>query len=491
VQGHALLNAESLVALSFLLAVFLRSKNRSDFSRDVAPTRYVPMFLALCCAILLVYWPLLDAPFVYDDYTHITDARNSTWQTILDSFGPVEHKPGLFFRPFGFFIYWLNYLVAGTDPRMWHASSMILHASCSCLLFALCRELGLSNAGSFGAALLFTLSGAATEGVAWIDGRFDPTATFFVLLSLLCLCRYLASGRSAWMASACVAGISAVLSKESAFCLPLLAGCLWFFRPADQEKRRLIIGCAFLASVAVAVFVYRYWALGGIGGYRTAEGGVNIGQFSAVRMLNAVLVRDWTILFFPINWSRAPGTLLTAFVYSAPIALAACAWRARLPRRILLGCLALTVAAALPVQHLILFGADLANTRIIYLLAVGWAVLWGVIFTAIPPAGWRTLAMAWVIAWNVLMLHHNLGFWLRVPAEARAVCEAFGISISGSGGHVVVGGLPQKKDGVVFLANGFPECVAMNSNAPASRISVTGEPNYMWDWSTGRVKERK
>ena len=53
----------------------------------------------LCGMILLVYWRVLGAPFLYDDYTHIDDARRADWPTILAAFGPVEHPPGLFFRP--------------------------------------------------------------------------------------------------------------------------------------------------------------------------------------------------------------------------------------------------------------------------------------------------------------------------------------------------------------------------------------------------------
>ena len=70
------------------------------------------------------------------------------------------------------------------------------------------------------------------------------------------------------------------------------------------------------------------------------------------------------------------------------------------------------------------------------------------------------------------MLRHNLGFWLRVPEQAREVCIEFARGIAGTEGPVEVGDLPQRKDGVVFLANGFPQCVEMNSNVPASRIIV-------------------
>jgi hypothetical protein len=228
--------------------------------------------------------------------------------------------------------------------------------------------------------------------------------------------------------------------------------------------------------------------LGGIGGYRDAAGEVTIGQFPTLRVLNALFVRDWTILFFPVNWSTLPGGILSTFLFVAPVALAACVWSTRVPRRVFLGCVTLTAAAALPVQQLLLIGTDLGNTRVVYLLLVGWAILWGAIFTAIVSIRWRALAMAWMLVWHVLMLRHNLAFWLRVPVEAREICTMFARTVSENEGQAVVGGLPQKKNGVLFLANGFPQCVAMNSDLPSSRVSVYGSANFIWNDAMGRIE---
>jgi hypothetical protein len=488
--GHALLNTEGITAVAFLVLVFMRSRPGEFGQRQgEGPNRYAAVALALFATILIAYWGIFGAPFLYDDFTHIADARNSTWWTVLSAFGPVEHKPGLFFRPFGFLVYWLNYLWAGTDPRKWHFASMILHGTSCSLLFALCRELRLSWPGSLGAAFLFALNASSAEAVAWIDARFDPMATCFVLASLLCVCRFLQSGRGAWILAASVAGTCAMLSKESAFFLTLLVVCLGFFRPRE-EYRRLSIACGCLVALAATLFAYRWWALGSVGGYRSAGGELDIVRFHPVQTVNAILVRDWTLLFFPLNWSSPPGRALTFFLVCTPIVFAACAWWARLPRRVFLGSVALTLAAALPVQHLLLIGTDLSGARIVYLLSIGWAVLWGGLFSAIARVQWRALAMAWMLVLHTLMLRHNLAAWIRVPEEANRVCAAFARSTSVTQEQVVVSGLPSKKSGVVFLANGFPECVAMNGLVPRKRIQVQDGPgaNFAWNESSGRVE---
>jgi hypothetical protein len=345
------------------------------------------------------------------------------------------------------------------------------------------------------AALLFALNASSAETVSWIDARFDLMTTSLVLGSLLCFCRFLESGRRVWILAALPIGACAMLSKESAFCLPLLAACLWFFYPEGgrdepDQRRRWWTGCAWLAGVAVALFAYRWWALGGVGGYRTSPGQVDLGRFHPIHTLNALALRDWAILFFPLNWSAPPGALLRIFLISTPIVLAACAWWARIPRRVFLGSIALTLAAALPVQHLLLIGTDLSGSRVVYLLSVGWAILWGNLVSAIPRAHWRALAIAWMLALEALMLHHNLAEWTTVPFEAHNVCVAFAETVRSTTEPVVVSGLPVKKRGVVFLHGGFPECVEMNGGIPLGRIQVRDGPgaNYFWNDLSGRIE---
>jgi hypothetical protein len=493
--GHALLNTESFVALAFLILVFLRSRPGQIGPRERDHSRYAVVTLTLCAIVLAAYWSILDTPFLYDDYTHITDAAHSTLRTVLSAFGPVEHKPGLFFRPFGFFVYWLSFLWAGAHPRSLHVSSLVFHAASCFLLFALCRRLRITWTGSVAAALLFALNASSAETVSWIDARFDLMTTSLVLGSLLCFCRFLESGRRVWILAALPIGACAMLSKESAFCLPLLAACLWFFYPEGgrdepDQRRRWWTGCAWLAGVAVALFAYRWWALGGVGGYRTSPGQVDLGRFHPIHTLNALALRDWAILFFPLNWSAPPGALLRIFLISTPIVLAACAWWARIPRRVFLGSIALTLAAALPVQHLLLIGTDLSGSRVVYLLSVGWAILWGNLVSAIPRAHWRALAIAWMLALEALMLHHNLAEWTTVPFEAHNVCVAFAETVRSTTEPVVVSGLPVKKRGVVFLHGGFPECVEMNGGIPLGRIQVRDGPgaNYFWNDLSGRIE---
>jgi hypothetical protein len=447
-------------------------------------------------AVALAFAPILRTPFLYDDYTHITDASRFTWRSVAQQFGAVTGH-GLFFRPVGFFFYWLNYLWAGANPTWWHASSVALHACCSCLTYALCREVGVSRRASLVGALLFGLSGVSAEAVAWIDARFDLMTTALVLGSLIFVCRYAATARTAWLAGALAASTCAMLSKESGFCLPFLIASLALLR--DRKDWARIGRAASLAGVlAVVLFAYRWWAIGGIGGYSGAAGGLNIVHFNFVRTLNALLVRQWAVLFFPFNWSPPVSPMLRAALAATPFVLAACAWMARPARRQLIGCLAFIIAAGLPVQHLLLISPELGGSRILYLGSVGWALLWAVVFDAMAlDTTGRTprIVMACVLlALQGWMLEHNLQVWRDTAELARSVCVAFGQVVAGAPGRVVVRGLPPSRNGAVFLQNGFPQCVEMNTGVPEGRIQMQdlgGEPGvreFVWSELHGRIE---
>jgi Dolichyl-phosphate-mannose-protein mannosyltransferase len=496
---HALMNVEGIVALSFIAILFLRS-SKPGITAGAQGFGAWHAAWALA-AILVVTWlaltPVLRTPFLYDDYTHITDASQFTWRSVAHQFGPVAGR-GLFFRPVGFFFYWLNYLWARANPEWWHAASIVLHAICSCLMYALCREVGLSRLASLGGALLFGLSGVSAEAVAWIDARFDLMTTALVLVSLIFVCRYTATARIEWLAGALLAGACAMLCKESGFCLPFLVASLALLRDRKDWKR-IARAATFAGVLAVVLFAYRWWALGGIGGYSGAAGVANVIHFNFVRTVDALFLRQWAVLFFPFNWSTQVSPILRAALAATPFLLVAWAWMARPPRSKLMGCVAFILAAGLPVQHLLLIGPDLGGSRILYLGSVGWALLWAVVLDSIALDTMRgarrvvaAAAACVLLALQVSMLEHNLQVWRDTAELARAVCVAFGQIVEDSPGRVVVRGLPSTRNGAVFLQNGFPQCVEMNTGVTAGRIqSQASEPGvreFVWSEQNGRIE---
>jgi len=485
---HALLNVEGVIALSFLALLYARGaseslrENRADVLRPA-------LAMAIVAAVIsLAFAPILRSPFLYDDYTHITDASRHTWSVAARQFGPVAGR-GLFFRPFGFFLYWLNYLWARANPAWWHVSSVLLHLACCFLTYVLCRELRLSRPASLAGAFLLGLNGVSAETVAWIDARFDLMTTLLILSSLIFVCRYASTAKYGWLAGALAAGACAILSKESGFCLPFLIASLGMFHDR-KDWNRFLQAAGFAGVLAIALFAYRWWALGGIGGYGDAAGEASILNVNVLHTLDALFVREWAILFFPFNWSAPASPILRAALAATPLLLAVCAWKAAPAHRPFIGCLLFVIAAGLPVQHLLLLSPALSGSRALYLGSVGWALLWAVVLDSMAPKP-RIVVACLLLLLEGSILEHNLTVWRATAELAQSVCADFGRVAAGIQGPIIVGGLPDARMGAVFLKNGFPQCVEMNSGVPADRIQVrdSGAADFIWSGTHGGIEK--
>jgi hypothetical protein len=438
-------------------------------------------------------------PFlVYDDYTHIVETSHATGRILTHAFQQVPGGHGLFFRPAGFIFYWLDYRWAGSHVLRWHLWSLAAHAANACLVYVLVRRLGMRRAAAWVAALLFALHGSRAETVAWIDARFDLLATFFVLCALWAALEYCRTGRRWIHIPLAVCAALAVYTKESAFCLPLLPAALLPFLPRAQW-RRAIAASLTLASVCAILFAYRWWALGGIGGYADRTGVSAVWHSRPLHTSEALFYRQWAFLFFPVNWSIPPEWWLSIAAIAFLTILAVCAVRGAGCRTHLLAGLAFLLAADIPVQHLLMFQPDSAGARVLYLPLAGLAIFWAA-WMERSGAGKLTWAMAAaLIAFNVAALEHNLRPWRTTPAAAATACNALGREMAKDPRPVLVTGLPERLDGVYFLSNGFPGCVEMNSGQPAARVHVVGGTeeavpsngrHFVWNQQRGRLEER-
>ena len=495
-------NAAAIVALAFLLILSGAASQPVNLRPPKDPPAWQLKDWALlpivAAAVALAFRPNLGSPFVFDDYTHLTGAAHSTWRIFVAAFKPEPGGRGLFFRPIGFLAYWLDYQWAGAEALRWHLWSMAVHAANSGLLYLLVRRLGMERGAALAAALLFALHGSRAETVAWTDARFDLLAALFVFGALLAVREYCRTGRRTFYIPMAVCAALAVYTKESAFCLPLLPAALLPFLPR-QERRRALQAGLMLAAVCALLFAYRWYALGGIGGYVDPAGARAILHSGPLKAGEALFYRQWGFLFFPVNWSVPVEWWLRAAALLFIAMLAACAGRCASSRAHLLAGLAFVLAAALPVQHLLLLPPDFAGARILYLPVAGLAIFWGAMLERAAHSKLRWAMAAVLIAFNVAALQHNLGPWRTTPAAAAAICRALGRELAADPRPISVSGLPYKEQGAYFLSNGFPECVAMNSGQPAGRVHVLpqtpvspppGERLFVWKPERGGLEER-
>jgi len=501
-------NAAGIVAVAFVLLTLSGAAGVQPIRLAIVRSPKEPPAVALqmkdwtilavvAAATAIAFWRNLGSPFVFDDYKLLGDASHATWRILVDTFKPEPGRHDLFFRPVGLIPYWLDYQWGGVAVRRWHLCSLAVHATNSCLLYLLVRRLPMGRIAALVAALLFALHGSRAETVAWTAAGFDLLAAFFVFGALLAVREHCRTGRRAFYLPIAACAVLAVYTKESAFCLPLLPATLLPFLQRE-ERRRAIQASLVLASICALLFVYRWYAIAGIGGYIDSTGARAVLHSAPLKLSEALFYRQWAFLFFPVNWSAPQEWWLRASAVLFIAVLVVCAGRCAASRAHLLAGIAFVLAAALPVQHLLLLSLDFAGARMLYLPVAGLAIFWGALLERAAHSKLRWTMAAVLIAFNLAALQHNLGPWRTTPAAAAAVCRALGSELAADPRPVSVSDLPYKQQGVFFLLNGFPECVAMNSGQPASRVHVLpqtpespppGERLFVWKPERGSLEE--
>ncbi len=199
---------------------------------------WVPFALAV-----FAYLPTLTHAFAWDDGSLIVGnpaARSAAMipEALGHGYGwapggPVAADRIMYYRPLVTLANTLTWVVSGGRPWLFHLENVLAHAGVSVLVSALAAASGLSPWSALAAGALFALHPVASEPVAWVSGRTDVFAAFFVLLCLWLLVRrgqredHRGVRALPWGASA--AFVLALASKESGYVLLLLAplALLW------------------------------------------------------------------------------------------------------------------------------------------------------------------------------------------------------------------------------------------------------------------------
>lgn len=137
--------------------------------------------LALVAAVVAAYLPALQAGFVWNDDTYLTenptldrpDALSLIW---------TEPKASEQYYPLVFTTFWFEKQLWGLNSLGYHLVNVLLHAGSALLLWAFLRRLGLPAAWL--AAGLFALHPMCVESVAWVTERKNTLSLFLSLVAM-------------------------------------------------------------------------------------------------------------------------------------------------------------------------------------------------------------------------------------------------------------------------------------------------------------------
>ena len=127
-----------------------------------------------------------------------------------------------YYRPLVNLSFAIDAQLGGTIPSVYHVTNGLFHAIACTLLFSLMRGLEFGNGPSAAAALLFSVYPMHVASVAWIPGRNDALLGCFALGSLVLLVKAITHPGPLPRVGHFVCFVGALLSKETAVCLPLI-----------------------------------------------------------------------------------------------------------------------------------------------------------------------------------------------------------------------------------------------------------------------------
>ncbi|MEW6735337.1 MAG: tetratricopeptide repeat protein [Acidobacteriota bacterium] len=408
-------------------------------SKDVAcaPLHLGWLLAALLCA-LFAFSNTLANGFVFDDHFLIENNPSLADRSYLSRvFTPAQQDSPVreggnmkasfvaYYRPFTRALFAINYQVFGLDSLGWHAINLGLYLIVITLSFLLLSQLVPSVEVYGPATLLFALHPIHSEAVSWANCLVETLHGLFFLTALLLFVRARkAAGwtRIGWQTGSLLAATAAIFCKETAVSLSLLvAGYLFFIETQKQSwwTRLRSSAIAMLPYLSVILF---YLLLR----YRAAGGSLEIGAANrldvTLHTLPAVLVKYLRLLILPIDLSPAYPIrpvasftnmqfllpLLLLLVLAALIVKYLChepAWR--------MGWLLLLVPL-LPVLNVgMLLPEMLVQDRYLFLPALGFCLIGGLLYTRLPEAGRvprRALLLLILTCYGVLAIRQN-SYW--------------------------------------------------------------------------------
>ena len=409
--------------------------------------------LAICLAASLPYASTLNNYFVNDDFGvvqlltqkpllyfpkwFVTSWMDNIWGATQDEI-----------RPFPAVTYQLAGLWGATSPVANHAANIAFHAASALLVLAVARiAAGLSLLASTYAALVFAILPLHAESVVWITGRVDTIPAVFFLGSFLAYAHWRRHQTQSPRVYLCSLALffCALFSKQNTI---VMVAALFLY-DLVAERRPIRASWEWLAPyvpfalLTIGYLLLRYALFGEV----AREGHVNADGLAVSRIF---VGKHFQRMFFGGEISRYPSG------YIAVLVLTAGAWLIahrsadvngpRGPNMVLyfgpcwwLLCLA----------PLVVVGYE--STRHVYLAAVGWAVVLGVVVDSL----WRIrhtavrygiqAASAALLVFYAVRLHAEVADWaVRSRVSQKVVSDLEREALAAPEGSLLIVGAPPR-----------------------------------------------
>lgn len=236
------------------------SKGKSQSSNDKYRA-YIPFILAL--ATFLLYIQILNFSFTgFDDTVIIND--NKELLSNISNLGKVFMNDAFFqdgfqqfFRPLQNLTLLFDTILGNGDLWMYYLTNIILHILVVISLFILLTELDIDYKLSALLSFIFASAPLFNHAVAWVPGRGDVLLGLFSILFLLNIIRFTKVQKTHYLLINYIAFALALLSKESALFLPLIALIIVWIK----NKNLITNKYGIISAVTYIILVVCYFLL--------------------------------------------------------------------------------------------------------------------------------------------------------------------------------------------------------------------------------------
>lgn len=228
--------------------------------------------LVIAFVAFLLYSNTLKHQFVLDDYSvikenQLTKGGTSSLKDIFsnsyrEGYGNNENN---LYRPLTKAMFAIEWQLSPDNAHFHHLINVLMYSLVCVLLFiVLMRYTKINIYILFITALIFAAHPIHTEVVANIKSRDEISSMLFLLLSLLCIHKYLSSNKILMLIGTVVCFFLALLSKESAIVYVALAPLFIYFFTETSFKNNIKI-TASLGVVAILYIMLHMKIIGSIG----------------------------------------------------------------------------------------------------------------------------------------------------------------------------------------------------------------------------------
>jgi protein O-mannosyl-transferase len=245
--------------------------------------------LLLAVVTVLVYQPVWQAGFIWDDDVYVTGNKLLTAPDGLRRIWLSKDSPSQYF-PLVYTTFRLEHAVWGVRPAGYHWVNLLLHAANALLVWRLLRRLAVP--GAWLAAALFALHPVQVETVAWVTERKNVLSLFFVLLALLAWVEFTDDQiKRPWRfyGLALAAYALALFSKTTACTMPAALLLILWLKQKRIERARIAQLLPFVALGLVMGLVTMWWERHHIG---------TAGQEFAIGPLKRILIASHAVWFY-------------------------------------------------------------------------------------------------------------------------------------------------------------------------------------------------